>query len=339
VKLVDLGTATGGHVTQITTENEVTGTLSYIAPERLAGESVGEPSADTYALAVVAFEAFTGQRPHRAETPAELLNRVLNDPVPDVRDASPHASPGVARALAQGMDPDPERRQGSPGALVQDLEAALADRDASRERAAPVSTETMAFPPPEEGSGPPLPPLRSGSGAPDGRSRWLLPATIACVAALLAVGVWLAVSGDGGEDDGSPSSPAAQTRDEGQRNGSEPASTEGAPATEQAAVALAGEVPASDPAAGAALNDEGYSLIQQGRYEEAVPVLRRAVRSFPEGTTDINYAYALFNLGNALRLAGRPEQAIPILEQRLQIPNQTDTVKAELDAAHAAADE
>jgi eukaryotic-like serine/threonine-protein kinase len=78
-------------------------------------------------------------------------------------------------------------------------------------------------------------------------------------------------------------------------------------------------------------------LIQQGRYSEAVPILRRAVASFPSGTTDINYAYALYNLGHALRMAGQPAAAIPILERRLQIPDQTATVQAELDAARAAA--
>jgi serine/threonine-protein kinase len=62
-------------------------------------------------------------------------------------------------------------------------------------------------------------------------------------------------------------------------------------------------------------------------------VLQEAVNSFPPGTDDLNYAYALFNLGKSLRLAGRPEEAIPFLEQRLQIPNQTSTVQAELDRA------
>ena len=66
-------------------------------------------------------------------------------------------------------------------------------------------------------------------------------------------------------------------------------------------------------------------------------MLQRAVDSFPDGNDDLNYAYALFNLGNALRLAGRPEEAIPILEQRLEIPNQVETVKRELAAARAAA--
>src|SRR5581483_2876486 len=69
VKLVDLGTATAGHLTQITAENEVMGTLGYIAPERLAGESIGEPTADVYSLAILAFEALTGHKPYVADTP------------------------------------------------------------------------------------------------------------------------------------------------------------------------------------------------------------------------------------------------------------------------------
>ena len=70
-----------------------------------------------------------------------------------------------------------------------------------------------------------------------------------------------------------------------------------------------------------------------GDYDEAIPMLQEAVDSFPPGTDDLNYAYALFNLGKSLRLAGRPDEAIPILEQRLEIPNQTETVQAELEQA------
>jgi tetratricopeptide (TPR) repeat protein len=92
-----------------------------------------------------------------------------------------------------------------------------------------------------------------------------------------------------------------------------------------------------DPTQGAQLNDEGYALIQQGRYEEAVPVLQEAVASFPEGETDLTYAYALFNLGQALRLSGRPEEAIPVLEERAKIPDQRATVLAELEMAREAA--
>lgn len=95
----------------------------------------------------------------------------------------------------------------------------------------------------------------------------------------------------------------------------------------------------TDPARGAALNEQGFALIRAGEYAEAVPILEEAVSSFPEGTDDLNYAYALFNLGDALRLSGRPKAAIPILERRLEIPNQEGEVRKELEAAYAEAGE
>jgi serine/threonine-protein kinase len=47
----------------------------------------------------------------------------------------------------------------------------------------------------------------------------------------------------------------------------------------------------------------------------------------------MDYWYALYNLGHALRLAGHPDQAIPILEKRMQNPDQRGTVQAELNKA------
>jgi serine/threonine-protein kinase len=88
-----------------------------------------------------------------------------------------------------------------------------------------------------------------------------------------------------------------------------------------------------DPARGAQLNDQGYALMQRGDYAGAVPILQQAVTSWPDGSTDINYAYALFNLGKSLNRAGRPAEAIPYLEQRLGWPDQRATVQAELDLA------
>jgi len=75
----------------------------------------------------------------------------------------------------------------------------------------------------------------------------------------------------------------------------------------------------------------------QGRYGEAIPLLQRAVAAYPEGSKELTYAFALYNLGKSLRLAGRPREAVPILERRLGIPNQRGTVRRELEAARRAA--
>ena len=145
----------------------------------------------------------------------------------------------------------------------------------------------------------------------------------------------LVASGDGGSP--TASGPAANAGPDRPGQGSGPASEAGTHDHDHYHDHRAAARGADRRASGAELNDQGYALIQAGRYEEAIPVLQRAVDSFPDGTSDINYAYALFNLGQALRLAGRPEEAIPILEQRLEIPNQVETVERELAAARAAA--
>ncbi len=72
----------------------------------------------------------------------------------------------------------------------------------------------------------------------------------------------------------------------------------------------------------------------QGAYTAAIPVLRQAISV--ASPRDINYAYALYDLGRSLRLAGDPAAAIPILERRLQIPNQTPVVLSELRLAQRA---
>jgi serine/threonine-protein kinase len=171
--------------------------------------------------------------------------------------------------------------------------------------------------------------LRSGSRqpsrAPASSSRRRPPrgAAVAVLAVAIAVPLAATVAIDGGGEEASPSR----------------ASGDGRPATSDAS-RPGGSAPAAvpqprgqDSGLGAALNEEGFALIQAGRHEEAVPVLEEAVRAFPPGTEDLSYAYALFNLGNALRLSGRADDAVPVLERRLEIPNQAGVVRRELEAA------
>jgi hypothetical protein len=55
----------------------------------------------------------------------------------------------------------------------------------------------------------------------------------------------------------------------------------------------------------------------------------------PTSGTCLTYAYALYDLGRAVRLSGRPAAAVPILERRRRIDNQRTTVAAELALARA----
>jgi len=307
VKLADLGIARAIGATQITSEGSVVGTLPYMSPERLAGPGAGGPESDVYALAAVAYELLAGRPPSEAASTEEATSR----PPPDLLADWPGAPPAVAAVLERGLDPEPGGRQGSAGSLVDELETALLGGPEAETLLAPTERDTRPtlVQPRPQGRG-------VGRGLSRGAAIGLIGLGIAAVAAIAIGG-----GGDGGSSDLGGDSPPAVAEEAKEK----PAKEEKAPPEESAA------------ASAAELNDLGFALINEGRYDEAIPVLERAVAAFPDGSTDLTYAFALFNLGHALRLAGRPEEAIPILEQRLQIPNQTGEVRRELEAAIAAA--
>ena len=61
----------------------------------------------------------------------------------------------------------------------------------------------------------------------------------------------------------------------------------------------------------------GLRALNAGRPEEAVPILERAVDALRGSGDEATYNYALYNLGVAYLGAGRPEDAIPVLEERM----------------------
>jgi serine/threonine-protein kinase len=119
----------------------------------------------------------------------------------------------------------------------------------------------------------------------------------------------------------------------------QPAATQATPsqtATTPTAPTQTSAAAGTDITRGTQLHEQAHGLIGQGRYEDAIALERQAVQML-KGTGSLEYAYALFDLGHALRLAGHPTDAIPILEQRLQIDNQRPVVQAELSKARAEA--
>lgn len=320
VKVADLGIARALDATQITAEGKVIGTATYMAPERFAGRGPGGPASDVYALAAVAYELLSGTRIEDAAPGGE------HPPDRQALAASwPTAAPAVFSVVIRGLSSDPARRQSSAGEFVAELHEALQRRD----------EQTQSFMPPPITQRRPLLSRSPGlSRSHRSRAGAALALTVVALAGLTAAGVAL-LGGDSGGGGGEQKAAKARkgsgaAHDQGGSDVAATGASAPAPVTE-------GAGSSSSSSDGAALNAQGFSLINQGQPAEAVPILMRAVESFPEGTTDINYAYALYNLGNALRLSGHPDEAIPVLERRLQIPNQRSTVAAELARARAEA--
>ena len=96
------------------------GTPAYMAPEQLAGGEVTARS-DIYALGLVLYEIFTGQRALEGRNLAELINRReqsgIVPPRTLVKDLDPDIEIGIMRCLR----PDPDARPGSALAVAASL--------------------------------------------------------------------------------------------------------------------------------------------------------------------------------------------------------------------------
>lgn len=327
-KLIDFGIALPPDATALTSTGLILATRSYAAPEVMRGEAASERS-DLYSCGLV-LESCPGVR-----------------------------APGLEAVVADLTAEDPAARPPSAAAALRELEAA------TEEEVAEPLAPTEAFAPAPIAATEPFEPEPVGEPAsepskvysPAGRGRRL--AVVLGLLAVFAAVVVVVLSSLGG-DSGGGGPQVAQEKGAGGAGGqtsdgvgseeaptaagaggegaepaeaSEPEDSEAGPTTVDATPS------GSDAEAAGALNEQGYELIQAGRYEEAVPLLEESVQAFPPGTEDIDYAYALFNLGDALLRSGRAAEAVPILERRLQIPNQTEVVERELAAARAASGE
>jgi serine/threonine-protein kinase len=366
--LADFGIARLGLEDQITQTGQVLGTAAYIAPEQAMGER-STPASDRYALAVVAFELLTREKPFRAENFAAQARAHVDDPPPSASERDPQLPRGVDAVLVRGMAKTPADRFASAGALVDALEDALAEPAEAPTR---PTAPTRVAPPPAAAPARPAAPARATAAAPPrapddtwvsdapprGPRRRGVPALAAVLALLLVAGAGAFVllsGGDGGEGRGEgaraerPTATATATATPERTATPEPtpeATPEPTPEAtpEPTPEATAEPSPEPTPAApsggnAVTLQVQAFELNNAGRYEEALPVAQRAVE-LCQGSTQVSpCAYALYEYARALRQTGNPEQAVAVLEERLQrFPDdQRETVEAELRRARRAA--
>ena len=130
VKILDFGLAKaigrpgGDGATSVTVPGTLLGTLSYMPPEQLSGETVDERG-DIFALGVVASESISGERPFRGGSPAEIIHAMLRGEV-----RLPGEGPEVRRleeVLRKCLARDPRDRFARVADLESELLPALED--------------------------------------------------------------------------------------------------------------------------------------------------------------------------------------------------------------------
>jgi serine/threonine protein kinase len=96
------------------------GTPEYMAPEQAQGRAVA--ASDTYSLAVIAYQFFTGHLPFRAETGYATIIQHVTMPPPPPRSYNPLLSPAFEYALLRGLAKNPSERFPSARAFVAELQ-------------------------------------------------------------------------------------------------------------------------------------------------------------------------------------------------------------------------
>ncbi len=178
--MADFGVASAAGLDSLTMTGTILGTAGYLAPEQARGEPT-TPATDLYALAVVAFELLTGQRPFQADNPTAEAAAHVHAEVPAISergDLPRELDPVFRRAMAK----DPAERYPSSADFVSALREALRTAGATTREFVPVAAPA--------GKRFPLPALIGGG---------LLAASL--------IGVGLAAALTGGDD----GQPTAQT--------------------------------------------------------------------------------------------------------------------------------
>jgi eukaryotic-like serine/threonine-protein kinase len=104
VVLIDFGFATFEGSAKLTQAGTVVGSLQYIAPERLRGETIDHRS-DLYSMGTILYELLMGRPPFTAADDFDLVELHLSEPPPALDPALPAALDAVVqRALMKYQD-------------------------------------------------------------------------------------------------------------------------------------------------------------------------------------------------------------------------------------------
>jgi eukaryotic-like serine/threonine-protein kinase len=104
----------------ITEEGAVFGTVPYMAPEQLRGDSV-DGRCDLFALGIILYELAAGYRPFSGRTRADLTSSILRDSPEPLARIRPDLPRGFERIIHRCLEKDPDRRPASAFEMSHEL--------------------------------------------------------------------------------------------------------------------------------------------------------------------------------------------------------------------------
>ncbi|RKH20331.1 PEGA domain-containing protein [Corallococcus sp. CA047B] len=124
LKLADFGLAALEDQERLTSTGAVTGSLPYMAPERI-DTGAYSPASDVYAVGVILFELCSGTTPHAGKGAAHLAASVMTKDAPSLTEVVPGTPEPLASLVARCLAKDARDRPRDGAVLALALEALL----------------------------------------------------------------------------------------------------------------------------------------------------------------------------------------------------------------------
>jgi len=125
VKVLDFGISKQLHSEldpEMTNTSAMLGSPTYASPEQLRSAKSVDARTDIWSLGVILFRLVTGRAPFKAETPADLVAKVLTSEAPTPSSLDPRLPPDFDAVVLRCLERDRERRYASVSDLARDLE-------------------------------------------------------------------------------------------------------------------------------------------------------------------------------------------------------------------------
>ena len=131
------GTNPGGRMRRadsvVTKASDLLGSPSYMAPEQVVSARDADNQSDIWSLGVIIFRLISGRAPFNAPAIGELIQSIMQGPIPNLRDVRPDLPPGLEHVVMRCLERDRTRRLGD----VKELARLLAPY------AGPVATPSL----------------------------------------------------------------------------------------------------------------------------------------------------------------------------------------------------